>query len=179
VNESDRNARPLSLLVSVGTDFHPFDRLVSWVDEWLTQQTDPHECIVQYGTSRPPRRAEGVAFVTHEELGALMTRARVVVCHGGPSTIAEARRRGHLPIVVPRSPAHGEHVDDHQQRFSHRLARQGLVRVATSPAELAAAIAETHRRPTSHAGADEPLVGSEAARRFGELVEALLSSRRR
>jgi hypothetical protein len=45
VNESDRNARPLSLLVSVGTDFHPFDRLVSWVDEWLSQQTDPHECI--------------------------------------------------------------------------------------------------------------------------------------
>ncbi len=45
-----------------------------------------------------------------------------MVAHVGPATVAEARALGKIPIVVPRDPRAGEHVDDHQQRYGERLA---------------------------------------------------------
>lgn len=171
-----------AVLVSVGTDFHPFDRLVTWVDEWLaTRSGDYVDCLVQYGTSIPPARAGGAAYLDHAELDRLLGRVRVVVSHGGPSTIAEARRHGHLPLVVPRDPACGEHVDDHQQRFARRLGSAGLVRVVTTMTELHAALEETLAEASAgprttgdvdglaHAGARD------AVRRFGELVDAMFA----
>jgi UDP-N-acetylglucosamine transferase subunit ALG13 len=175
--------RPV-LLVSVGTDHHPFDRLVGWVDAWVAAAPDRADCLVQYGTSRPPAHARGTAYLGHDELAELMRRARVVVCHGGPSTIVEARRHGHRPIVVPRSPELGEHVDDHQQRFTARLADRGLVRLAGTAADLGAAIGAgldlaraAPGRPPQPAGSDPGDTVAAAALRFGELVDAMLAER--
>ena len=172
-----------AVLVSVGTDFHPFDRLVAWVDGWLAaRHGDAVDCLVQYGTSRPPVRAAGVAYLDHAELDRLLAHADVVVSHGGPSTIAEARRHGHLPLVVPRSPALGEHVDDHQQRFARRLDEAGLVRVVATPADLHAALEEALAAPRNRADTPpEPAQAGalDAVRRFGELVDGLFAQRRR
>jgi UDP-N-acetylglucosamine transferase subunit ALG13 len=71
--------------------------------------------------------ATGSALIPHDELQELMDRADVVVCHGGPTTIMEARRRGITPVVVARSGRLGEHVDGHQELFADRMARRGLV----------------------------------------------------
>ncbi|MGH3316452.1 MAG: glycosyltransferase [Nocardioidaceae bacterium] len=172
------------MLVSVGTDHHPFDRLVRWVDGWLGAQTDGAvTCLVQYGASHPPTRARGLAYLDHGALGQVMGDAHVVVCHGGPSTIAEARRNGHQPIVVPRNPRLGEHIDDHQQRFSRRLAEAGLVRLATSREDLVRALEDalTNAEQGHPAGNGVPSQPSatEAALRFGALVEDLFAARRR
>jgi diacylglycerol kinase (ATP) len=54
-------AAPL-LLVTVGTDHHPFDRLVRWVDGWLdgeTGQAAGLRCLMQTGTSAPPGGSGG------------------------------------------------------------------------------------------------------------------------
>nr|WP_304515681.1 sulfotransferase [Cellulomonas sp. APG4] len=64
------------------------------------------------------------------ELAALVAEADVVVTHGGPGTMADARAAGHLPVLVPRDPALGEHVDGHQQRFATWAERKGLTVVA-------------------------------------------------
>jgi UDP-N-acetylglucosamine transferase subunit ALG13 len=129
------------VLVVVGTDKHPFDRLVGWMDEWLSSRDDgPLRCLVQHGTSRAPRVAEGRPFVDHEELEQLMAASAVVVTHGGPTTISEARRLGHRPIVVPRRPEAGEHVDGHQVRFAQRLSAAGLVTLVDDAAGLRAAV---------------------------------------
>jgi hypothetical protein len=46
------------LLVTVGTDHHPFDRLVRWVDGWLASSPRRHDsgltCLMQTGTAAPP-----------------------------------------------------------------------------------------------------------------------------
>lgn len=118
-----------SLVVAlVGTDHHPFHRLVHWVDAAATRHGDVH-FVIQHGATRPPPRvAEGHDYFSHERLAELLAEARVVVCHGGPGTIADAREAGHVPLCVPRDPALGEHVDAHQQRFARVVGEIGVVR---------------------------------------------------
>lgn len=135
-------SRPLVLAI-VGTDHHPFDRLVEWLDAWSRSSagSDPdgdHDVrvLVQVGTSAAPSHAESVTSLGYDELQALIAEAAVVVTHGGPGTIMDVRRRGLLPIVVPRRQALGEHVDDHQVAFTERIASTGAILLAHDEAEL-------------------------------------------
>ncbi len=162
------------VFVSVGTDHHPFDRLVTWVDAWLP---DGVKCVVQHGTSAPPRRAEGVAYLDHGELTGLLNDAAVVVSHGGPTTITESRRHGVRPIVVPRSPALGEHVDDHQERFCARMAAKGLISSAADEQAFRALLDSALADPDGFAvRADDGDVAQSVAR-FGRLVDDLMHRR--
>lgn len=121
------------IVASVGTDHHAFDRLVDWMDLWLANHVgDPQSGVrcsvtMQYGTSRPPRLADGAALLAHQELKLAMASASAVVTHGGPATIRDAFSAGLRPFVVPRDPRFGEHVDDHQIRFTRMLAEQGEI----------------------------------------------------
>jgi UDP-N-acetylglucosamine transferase subunit ALG13 len=110
-----------------GTDHHPFERLVHWVDSAATRRTDVR-FVIQYGMSAAPRVAEGHRFIVHDHLVSLLSAASAVVCHGGPGLITDAREAGHVPLCVPRDPLLGEHVDGHQQRFAALAAREGTVR---------------------------------------------------
>lgn len=120
-----------TVIALAGTDHHPFDRLVDWMDEAALRRRDVR-FVVQHGATRAPRVAEGRDFIPFDELGPLLSQAALVVCHGGPGTITDAREAGHVPVCVPRDPALGEHVDGHQQRFAAMAAEQGLVRLPGS-----------------------------------------------
>ena len=164
------------LLVLVGTDHHPFDRVVEWVDEWLEAQPEAPRAVIQYGTSRPPSRAEGLPLTGKAELQELMSAADVVVTHGGPATITEVRRYGRLPLVVPRDPQRGEHVDEHQQLFARRMAGSGFVRTCETREELYLALSRGFSDPSSVAVDPETdRTRLEASlTRFGQVVDALI-----
>lgn len=115
-----------SIVASVGTDHHPFDRMVSWMDD-VARHHPELDVFVQHGRTAGPAHADGAALIPVQDLRDRFARARVVVCHGGPATIMDAVDAGHRPIVVPRDPARGEHVDDHQQLFARRLGADGRV----------------------------------------------------
>ncbi|WP_442791644.1 glycosyltransferase [Micromonospora sp. NBC_01813] len=172
-------SRTGTILVAVGTDRHRFDRLIGWLEDWYPPAADRVDLVVQYGHSRTPDIAGATAFLDHDALQRAMSRASLVVCHGGPATILEARRHRHLPIVVPRDPALGEHVDDHQLLFARRLAGAGLVRLCESQASLVDALEAGLREPATFGiGADN---GTDAARqaavaRVGEIIEGLISA---
>lgn len=186
---------PAMVLVLVGTDRHRFDRLMGWLESWYASRQDPPEVLVQHGHSRPPALPGATPFLRHGDLHAALAVATAVVCHGGPATIAEARRAGHLPVVVPRDPSFGEHVDDHQLRFARRLAGDRLVQLCESQAALAAALDTTldttlDAPPTAGHGTpdgDEAAGGHgpggnraapvEAAARVGAIVETLIATR--
>ena len=114
-----------------GTDHHPFERLVSWVDAAAVRRQDVR-FVIQHGLSRAPAVAEGHRFIVHDHLMSLLSAASAVVCHGGPGLITEARDAGHVPLCVPRDPELKEHVDGHQRRFATMAAREGYVRAAWS-----------------------------------------------
>lgn len=176
--EPGTDGRP-RVLVAVGTDKHPFDRLVDWLREWHDEVAGEVRLTVQHGHTRADDLPDAVPFLGHAELQAAMAGADLVVCHGGPATILEARRHGHLPIVVPRDPTRGEHVDDHQLLFARRLGAAGLVALCESRQELldtlAAGLADRARFTVAvDAGAAD---GRRAAvRRVGVIVEDLVAA---
>jgi UDP-N-acetylglucosamine transferase subunit ALG13 len=130
------DVRPF-VFVTVGTDHHPFNRLVGWTDRWLAAQPGV-EGLIQHGASAPPERSPGLAYLGYEEMERAMRRAAAVVTHGGPGSIMLCSALGGRAIVVPRRAALGEHVDDHQVVFCRRLAGQGAIALAESEEQLAA-----------------------------------------
>ncbi len=168
--------RPLVLFVA-GTDIHPFTRFVDWADRLAMDLAGQADVLVQYGHTRPPAVATGHDFLAHDELVRLLGTASVAVTHGGPGTIMGARDAGLRPIVVPRDPALGEHVDDHQQRFAALLAREGRVDLALDEDDLERLVTLT-LAVGGRAGAPvatEPAAGVAAA---GRVLDELLAQRR-
>lgn len=127
VKTQEWNQRILAL---VGTDHHPFNRMVELLDalQQMGEQSGARtHCLVQYGTSQPPKYASGVEYLAKSDVQAQIDLADLVICHGGPSTIVEILRSGKRPLVMPRDPRQGEHVDEHQQRFARYMEKNGLV----------------------------------------------------
>jgi UDP-N-acetylglucosamine transferase subunit ALG13 len=124
------------LFVTVGTDYHRFDRMVWWLDEWLATKPSVDSVIVQRGTSTKSEHAESVDYFQRTQLIEEFQRASTVVCHGGPATILECRSNGIVPIVVPREGRFDEHVNDHQVDFCERLAAHGEIQMARTKDEF-------------------------------------------
>jgi UDP-N-acetylglucosamine transferase subunit ALG13 len=125
------------IVVTVGTNEQPFDRLVGAAA--ALEGDEP--LLVQHGASTVrPGRGEWVAFLPFEELATRIAEADAVVCHAGVGSIMVARRCGHRPIVVPRRVHLGEAVDDHQLPLARRLAAAGLVTLVEDVADLARAL---------------------------------------
>lgn len=170
--------RPL-VFVSVGMDHHPFDRLVRWVDCWAREHPEV-EVIVQHGQAGSPACAQAVRYLSHSELFSQISRARVVVSHGGPATIAEARRAGLIPVVAPRGHALGEHVDNHQQAFAALLAARDEVFLVQTETELVETLNRALVEPAwlrRESGRSVDVAAS--IRNFAAVVDAVTSTSRR
>lgn len=162
-----------AVVISVGTDHHPFERLVQWADRWAA--THPHRSVfVQRGTSAESANAPSAEIVAHSELLRLFATSMVVVSHGGPSTVMDSRSSGRLPIVVPRDPTQGEHVDGHQMRFADHLGLHGLARVAASEAEFCQLLDEAMSQPEHFHIADAEVESPSGLIEFGLVVDQLL-----
>ena len=58
----------------------------------------------------------------------LISEARIVITHGGPSSFIMPLQIGKIPVVVPRQFRYNEHVNNHQVEFSNAVAeRQGNI----------------------------------------------------
>ncbi len=173
-------AAGVQVVVTVGTDHHPFDRLVHWVNDWLGVHPDQAPgFFLQSGTAAVHPACAASRSVEVQQLDQLLDSADVIVCHGGPASIAAAWARDRLPIVVPRRPDLGEHVDDHQVIFSRKVAQLGRIRLAQTRAEFEVVMAEAIRDPSSLRGAVPAGDAGPAVARFSELIEELLSQPRR
>ncbi len=160
------------VFTTVGTDHHPFDRLVGWAAAWHARNPQV-EARVQYGTSQRPDLDGAEEYLTYERMAASFGHATAVVCHGGPATIMDARYAGRIPLVIPRRSAHGEHVDDHQVRFTNRLAELDQIILITTEDELHAALDRAVADPDVYALDPEADDTLDAVRAFARNVRAL------
>ncbi|MEO0602246.1 MAG: glycosyltransferase [Myxococcota bacterium] len=147
------------ILVACGTHHQPFDRLVRAAQQLGTRE----RVVLQRGASR----LAAPACEVHDEVpptrfGAWLRHARIVVLHAGSSSFLEARAAGRTPILVPRRPEFGEHVDDHQIRFAESVATQARVIEPDALSEVVRTFVEV------------PVRGPEAslAKRFAVLMDA-------
>ncbi len=169
---------PITVFVTVGTDLHPFNRMSEWVDRWLNERPEGPSvrCLCQTGTSVHPKRAEHSDYLTFEAMEAAMRAASVIVTHGGPATIMQAVALGKRPIVVPRSRALGEHVDDHQLAFARRVAKDGSIMLVEAEEDFRSCLDGVLSGRQSARVKVSPGVGPDATvRRFERLVDGLFA----
>lgn len=161
------------MFVTVGTDYHRFDRLMDWVDEWFAGAPQVASTTVQRGTSKEPTSVESVDYLQRTGLIEEFQRATVVVCHGGPATILECRSNGIVPIVVPREEQFDEHVNDHQVDFCVRLAAHGDIQLARTKEELFALLDAAVERGAAEAAVDDGHAETSVANFESAMVDLL------
>lgn len=163
------------VVVTVGTDHHPFNRLIQWIDVWLEAQKEGTiQCVVQRGTSVVPRHASWSDYLDRDAMDGLLRKAAVVVCHGGPGTITLACASGRRPIVVPRTRSRGEHVDDHQVAFTRRISKEGMIELAETEEQLHASLDEALQDGARAAAPDRSELVETSVRQFEALVDGLV-----
>ena len=169
--------KPLVVALA-GTDHHPFNRMVEWVDAAAEHRPDLRFLVQHGATTPPPRLAEGAEFLTHERLRTLLAEASAVVCHGGPGTIMDACEAGHVPLCIPRDPELGEHVDGHQQRFAATVGSAGVVRHVTSLESFLEELDRALVQPSGGAVAMATMTRDTARARLAAELDDLMTVRR-
>ena len=159
------------IYVATGTHAEPCDRLLRVMETWAVEQGEE----VLFQGAKP-----GVSFKSLQHVHLLspkahreaIQRARVVVTHAGPATIMDVLEQGKVPLVVPRDPEYGEHVDAHQIRFAGRLGDD--VQVVQRLADLPGLLKCPPGAP-SETEVDRQARSDEVAQRVGALVTDLVT----
>lgn len=117
------------IFVTVGTHEQPFNRLVKYMDELVESGEIKEDVIMQTGYSTyEPKNCAWQKFYSYQNILKLVDEARIVITHGGPSSFIMPLQIGKTPIVFPRQRKYGEHVNDHQVRFTKEIAeRMGTI----------------------------------------------------
>jgi UDP-N-acetylglucosamine--N-acetylmuramyl-(pentapeptide) pyrophosphoryl-undecaprenol N-acetylglucosamine transferase len=139
------------VVVVLGTMPYGFRRLVERLLEilpagvevtWQVGETPVDDLPIQARRTMPPA-----------ELDAAIRAADVVVGHAGGGSALQTMEAGKCPVLVPREPAHGEHVDDHQLQLAELMPQLGLAvaaRVQDLTFEHLAQAARTPVRTVGH-----------------------------
>jgi UDP-N-acetylglucosamine transferase subunit ALG13 len=126
------------IFLTVGSAL-PFDRLVKLVDDAVAARIVREPVFAQIGDGRYlPANFEYQRMLPRPEFDARFAAASAVISHAGIGTIAAALRMRKPLLVLPRSRALGELVDDHQYLTAQKFAALGHVLMFTDAAELAA-----------------------------------------
>ncbi|AFY27556.1 glycosyltransferase [Cyanobium gracile] len=115
------------ILVTVGTEQYPFNRLMRWLEVLREQRLIDEEIVVQYGTCTVlPSGATVYRLLKEDAFRQLIEKARAVIAHCGEGTVLMLDQMDQPFILVPRSVRFQEHVDDHQVELALALAEMGV-----------------------------------------------------
>ena len=167
------------LVVSLGTDYHTFDRLLRWVKAYLAENPQVR-CLIQHGHTSPVEGADNVKLLPAGTLKHLYAKAQVVLVQGGPGSIQDARATGAIPLVVPRRVEFDEVVDNHQVPFVTMMEKQGGAVIVESRADLFDKLTLAFENPSLFHAA-QPYVANPniAAEQLAQGLDNLLSGRTR
>lgn len=106
------------IYVTVGTHEQQFNRLVRCVDELKGSGIIEEDVIIQNGFSDYDiKHCKHKELFGQQEVADNYANARMIIMHGGPSTMIQSIQDGKVPIVVPRQKEFGEHINNHQLEF--------------------------------------------------------------
>lgn len=151
-----RTPRVRRVVVTLGSWRQSFRRLVEHLVPLLP---DGAEVVWQTGhTDVTGLVAAPTPWLPADELAAAVAAADLVVTHAGMGATLDALEAGRCPVVVARSPVHGEQVDDHQVQLAAELARRGLAVVREPEALTAADLLDAAARVVERTDSPPPFV---------------------
>lgn len=119
------------IFLTVGTTKFPYIRLLELIDEVMDGLDTKEKLIAQVGPNHHQftyQSTETFKELRFDKLINFVTRARVVIIHGGLGSVLLAIQHcKNKPLMVPRSKVFGEHVDDHQIFLAWFLKKKGSV----------------------------------------------------
>jgi UDP-N-acetylglucosamine transferase subunit ALG13 len=127
------------ILVTVGTEKFPFNRLMQWIDNLIEDGviSAAEEVVIQAGSCTfVPSQTNNFSVLPIQEFTQLLASARLIIAHCGEGTLDLLAQATQPFVLVPRSYSYGEHVDDHQIELAQQLTTQGIP-TANSQEELA------------------------------------------
>lgn len=129
------------IFITLGTDHHPFKRVINWIDKLYAENKIDEEVIIQSGyTPIPIGPYKSYKILSFEEMAKYITSARAVITHGSSTAILICRLKK-KPIVIPRIASLGEHIDDHQVNFINKVGDSYPFYLPNSYEELASILA--------------------------------------
>lgn len=131
------------IFITLGSQKFQFDRLLKAVDELVSSGVITEPVFAQSGYSDyQPKHYEFKQFLDRDEFGVQMSKADIVITHGGTGAIIGAVKKGKKVIAVPRLAKYGEHVDDHQLQLIKEFNQMGIICACDDCSQLADALAE-------------------------------------
>ncbi|MCL6584923.1 MAG: glycosyltransferase family 28 [Anoxybacillus sp.] len=116
------------ILVTVGTQRFPFDRLFKELDYLVETGVIKEKIIAQIGyTEYIPKNFETFPFISSEEMDQYLQASTLVITHSGTSSIIKCLKYRKKVIVVPRMAKFKEHVDDHQLEIAQLFAMKNWI----------------------------------------------------
>jgi UDP-N-acetylglucosamine transferase subunit ALG13 len=114
------------ILVTVGTERYPFNRLIEWINLLLQYRLIEDEVVVQYGSCTTlPTGVKVYQQLKSEQFAELVEQASFVISHCGEGSFLLLEEMDKPYVLVPRSHRLKEHVDDHQIELAIALAQAG------------------------------------------------------
>jgi len=102
------------ILLTVGTQI-PFDRLITLVDDWVSESGTKQEVVAQVGSSAYSSNNMTVfQSVEPEQFEQYINDCDFIISHAGMGSILTALRVKKPIVIFPRKAALGEHRNDHQ-----------------------------------------------------------------
>lgn len=116
------------IFITLGSQKFQFNRLLKALDEQVKDGKIKEHIIAQIGASDyKPVHFKYKDFLSREEFESTISKAEIVITHGGTGAIMGAIKKGKKVIAVPRLKKYSEHVDDHQLQLIKQFKSLNLI----------------------------------------------------
>lgn len=116
------------VLVCLGTQDMPFNRLVSMVEDCIDSGVINDRVVIQLGaTAYNGDKMESFSYCSSEEMQRLMQEADLIITHAGTGTIVSALKLKKKVIAINRLAKYKEHTNDHQEQIIKEFYDTGFI----------------------------------------------------
>lgn len=122
------------ILVLTGTQNFQFDRLINQIINLKNENKINEPVVVQAGSTKIKNISNFKSsdlyifdFKSSDEINNYIDNARMIITHGGTSSIISGLKKRKIVLVVPRLKKFNEHVDDHQLEIVQYFSAKKLI----------------------------------------------------
>lgn len=134
------------IFVTVGTQDKQFTRLIRAVENAVIAGKITDDVIVQAGNTKYKSDYLNVLnYVPFDEFNQYLSKADIIITHGGVGSILNALKLKKKIIAVPRLKKYGEHINDHQLQVIKKMTEQGYILSCEDENDIADRVKEAEK----------------------------------